>query len=122
MLTFKTLPDDISLDFFSLAHLEGEMLSMRAYQRMRLEELPDDELDPWSDYRPLTAIDRRLIYIAECLSLQAEQGKVPAENPASLALLADIYTLGWSISPSLWEWGIENGRCRATLMDAIEQQ
>ncbi|EEL2954714.1 hypothetical protein G9529_004848 [Salmonella enterica] len=41
MLTFKTLPDDVSLDFFGLAHLEGEMLSMRAYQRLRLEERPD---------------------------------------------------------------------------------
>lgn len=122
MLTFKTLPDDVSLDFFGLAHLEGEMLSMRAYQRLRLEELPDDEQDPWSDYESLTLIDRRLIYIAECLSLQAEQGKIPAENSACQAMLADIHKLGWSISPSRWEWGLDNGRCRATLMDATEQQ
>ncbi|EIJ7508813.1 hypothetical protein LJM46_004911, partial [Escherichia coli] len=79
MLTFKTLPDDVSLDFFGLVHLEGEMLSMRAYQRLRLEERPDDEQDPWSDYVSLSLIDRRLIYIAECLSLQAEQGKTPAK-------------------------------------------
>ncbi|HAG2283786.1 TPA: hypothetical protein G8W61_004136 [Salmonella enterica] len=122
MLTFKTLPDDISLNFFGLANLEGEMLSTRAYQRLRLEERPDDEQDPWSDYVSLSLIERRLIYIAECLSIQSERGKIPAENSACQALLADIHTLGWSISPSLWEWGLDNGRCRAALMDAIEQQ
>ncbi|EAC0790292.1 hypothetical protein HBZ99_004083 [Salmonella enterica subsp. enterica] len=122
MLTFKTLPDDVPLDFFGLACLEGEMLSMRAYQRLRLEERPDDEQDPWADYVSLSLIDRRLIYIAEYLSLQAERGKAPADNSACQALLADIHTLGGSISPSLWEWGLDNGRCRATLMDAAEQQ
>ena len=115
MLTFKTLSDDISRDFFALAGLEGEMLSMRAYKRLRLEDLPAEQ-DEWADYVSLTRIDKRLIYIAGCLSMQSEQGKTPAENSACEALLADIHTLGRSICPSLWERGMDNGRCRATLM------
>lgn len=97
-----------------LCQLEGELAILRAWQRLGITPVPEDEDEP----SPLYSILWMLVRLwAGCCGLEMEN--VPAPGTIFHEVLDRVMSLGHETEHSIWAGSISTGKRYAAIPDAF---